>query len=90
MGSPVSYYRMAVEGDTVIQGRLCKIITQPYLGGNGDKQYVYEDNRVVYWYNQTLQQFTVLYAFRANAGERFRTCQIDPCSMKSGWNRLKW
>ena len=79
MGSPYSYYRMAVEGDTIIEGHQCSIITRQFLGGNGDEQYVYEDDGVVYWYNQTLGRFTTLYDFNAEEGESW-ICDIDACS----------
>ena len=79
MGSPITYYRMAVEGDTLIQGHRCSIISRQFLGGNGDEQYVYEDNRKVYWYNQTLGRFTILYDFDAEVGESW-TCEIDSCA----------
>ena len=58
-----SYYHMEVLGDTVIQGHTCSIITRQYYGSNGNHEYVYEDNGVVDWYNQTLQAFTTLYDF---------------------------
>ena len=79
MTSPITYYRMAVEGDTVIQGHQCSVITRQYLGGNGDKQYVYEENNKVYWYNATLDAFTTLYDFDAEEGESW-ICHIDSCS----------
>ena len=79
MGSPYSYYRMAVEGDTIIQGHTCSAITRQFLGGNGEKQYVYEENRKVYWYNQTLGRFTTLYDFDAEAGDSW-VCEIDSCA----------
>ncbi len=83
MGSPMSYYKMEVLGDTVItttsQLRECNIITAPYIGGNGGNQYVYEENNVVYWYNATTDAFTILYNFNANAGDSW-TCDIDSCS----------
>lgn len=79
MGSSEAYYRMAVEGDTIIQGHQCSIITRQYLGGNGDQQYVYEMNRVVYWYNQTLQAFTTLYNFAADVGGSW-ICDVDTCA----------
>ena len=81
MGSPSSFYRMAVEGDTLIQGHTCSVITRHYLGGNGDKQFVYEDNGKVYWYNQTLQAFTTLYDFDAEVGDTW-ICDIDSCSFE--------
>ena len=79
MGSPISYYKMEVLGDTVVQGHTCSIITPPYIGGNGGNQYVYEENRVVHWYNVTTNTFTTLYDFNANEGDSW-ICDIDSCS----------
>ena len=76
-----SYYHMEVLGDTVIQGHTCSIITRQYYGSNGNHQYVYEDNGVVYWYNQTLQAFTTLYDFNAEVGDTW-ICDIDSCSFE--------
>ena len=81
MGSPISYYRMEVLGDTIIQGHTCSVITQQFLGGNGQEQYVYEDNGKVYWYNQTLGRFTTLYDFDAEVGESW-ICEVDSCSFE--------
>ena len=81
MGSPISYYHMEVLGDTLIQGHQCSVISPQYGGGNGDKQYVYEDNGVVYWYNQTIQDFTTLYDFNAEVGESW-ICDIDSCAFE--------
>ena len=81
MGSPISYYHMEVLGDTIIQGHTCSVITQQFLGGNGQEQYVYEDNGKVYWYNQTLGRFTTLYDFDAEVGESW-TCEIDSCAFE--------
>lgn len=97
MGSPISYYHMEVLGDTIIQGHTCSVITRQYLGGNGQEQYVYEDNRKVYWYNQTLGRFTTLYDFDAEVGESW-TCEIDSCAYEvtvteitsySGWGHVQ-
>ena len=81
LGSPTTYYHMEVLGDTLIQGHQCSVITRQYLGGNGNEQFVYEDNDVVYWYNQTMQDFTMLYDFNAEAGESW-ICDIDSCSFE--------
>ena len=81
MNSPITFYRMAVEGDTLVHGHTCSIITRPFYGGNGDKQYVYEENRKVYWYNQTLQAFTTLYDFDAEVGDTW-ICDIDSCAFE--------
>ena len=97
MGSPVSYYHMEVLGDTLIQGHNCSIISPQYLGGNGMNQFVYEENRKVYWYNQTLQAFTTLYDFNAEVGDSW-ICEIDSCAYEvtvteitsySGWGHVQ-
>jgi hypothetical protein len=79
MGSPISYYHMEVLGDTVVQGHHCSIITPQFLGGNGNEQFVFEQDRKVYWFNQTLQAFTTLYDFNAEAGDSW-ICEIDACA----------
>ena len=79
--SPTTYYHMEVLGDTVILGHNCSIITRQYYSYNGDEQFVYEDNNMVYWYNQTLQAFTTLYDFNAEEGESW-ICDIDSCSFE--------
>jgi hypothetical protein len=81
MGSPTTYFHMEVLDDTIIQGHTCSVISPQYGGGNGDKQFVCEDNGVVYWYNQTIQNFTTLYDFNAEAGESWY-CDIDSCSFE--------
>ena len=74
---PTSYYKMEVLGDTIIQGHTCSIISPYHLGGGN--QYVYEEGRVVYWYNKYNEAFTVLYDFNAEAGESW-VCDINYCS----------
>ena len=81
MSSPIDYYHMEVLGDTLIQGHQCSVITRQYMGGNGNEQFVYEDNGVVYWYNQTIQGFTTLYDFNAEEEESW-ICDIDSCSFE--------
>ena len=79
MGSPTTYFHMEVLGDTIIQDHTCSVISPQYLGGNGMNQFVYEENRKVYWYNQTLQAFTTLYDFNAEVGDSW-ICEIDSCA----------
>ena len=78
MGSDISYYHMEVLGDTLIQGHQCSVISRQFLGG-ADNQYVYEENRKVYWYNPTLDAFTMLYDFDAEVGDSW-ICEVDDCS----------
>ena len=97
MGSPISYYHMEVLGDTIIQDHQCSVISPQYLGGNGTNQFVYEENRIVHWYNQTLGRFTTLYDFNAEVGESW-ICEIDSCAYEvtvteitsySGWGHVQ-
>ncbi len=78
MGSNVSFYHIEVLGETLILGHRCSIISQQFLGGV-DYQYVYEDNRKVYWYNSTIDDFTILYDFNAEVGDSW-ICEVDDCS----------
>ncbi|MBO7618347.1 MAG: hypothetical protein J6T22_14245, partial [Bacteroidales bacterium] len=56
-----------------VQGHTCSVI-------NG-YEYVYEEDGVVYWYNSTDEEFTVLYDFNAEAGESWYCAVADyyPC-----------
>lgn len=65
------YRRYAVTGTTEIQGHLCSVIN--------DQDYVYENNKVVYWYNQVNDAFTVLYDFNAEVGDTWY-CDVNDCS----------
>lgn len=79
---PASVFRMASIGDTVINGHQCRIITEPFLcfsEAQSGKQYVYNEGSVVYWYNVTNDDFTILYDFSLEAGEGW-TIEIDSCS----------
>ena len=76
--APVRYHRMEVLGDTIIQGHLCSVITPPYISDE-ENQYVYEENRKVYWYNPTTDAFTTLYDFEAGVGESW-ICELGDCS----------
>ncbi len=87
MGSDVSFYHMEVLGDTVIQDHQCSIISQQFLDGV-DNQYVYEENRKVYWYNSTLDAFTTLYDFDAEVGESW-ICEVDDCSYEIRVNSIE-
>ncbi len=58
---PFYYIKKSVTGIEEVQGHTCSVI-------NG-YEYVYEEDGVVYWYNPTDEEFTVLYDFNAEAGE---------------------
>lgn len=68
---PFYYIRMSVTGLAEIQGHVCSKIDL--------HDYVYEENRVVYWYNQTNDAFTVLYDFNAEEGDTWY-CDVGECT----------
>ena len=68
---PFYYIKRTVSGVEEIQGHTCSVIDL--------YDYVYEEDNVVYWYNQTNDAFTVLYDFNAEAGESW-ICDIEECS----------
>ena len=68
---PFYYIRRTVTGFEEVQGHTCSVIDL--------YDYVYEEDNVVYWYNQTNDAFTVLYDFNAEAGESWN-CDIEECS----------
>ena len=70
---PFYYIQYMVTGEEVVQGHTCSVI-------NG-YEYVYEEDGVVYWYNSTDEEFTVLYDFNAEAGESWYCAVADyyPC-----------
>ncbi|MBQ2215040.1 MAG: hypothetical protein II416_02005, partial [Prevotella sp.] len=68
---PFSYIRKTVSGVEEVQGHTCSVIDL--------YDYVYEEDNIVYWYNQDNDAFTVLYDFNAEAGESWY-CDIIGCS----------
>lgn len=70
---PFHYIQYMVTGEEEVQGHTCSVI-------NG-YEYVYEEDGVVYWYNSTDEEFTVLYDFNAEAGESWYCAVADyyPC-----------
>jgi len=68
---PFSYINRTVSGVEEVQGHTCSVIDL--------YDYVYEEDDIVYWYNQANDAFTVLYDFNAEAGESWY-CDIEECS----------
>ena len=68
---------MECAGDTVVGNQRPKIIvrsnTQYDKDGHTEvsHEYVYEENSKVYWWNQDLEQFTVLYDLGAETGDEW-------------------
>ena len=66
------YLKSMVTGEEEVQGHMCSEIDGHI--------YVYEENNVVYWYNQEMDAFTVLYDFNAEEGDSW-ICDVAefPC-----------
>lgn len=54
--------------DTVVLGMPCHLVIGDCNCGTSQTNYVYEQNRKVYWYNYTLGTFSLLYDFNLDAG----------------------
>ena len=73
----ITYQYMYQAGDTIVNDEptqiLVKINTLYDKGAHEDvtHEYVYERDGKVYWWNKTLEEFTVLYDFRAEAGDEW-------------------
>ncbi|MBR5061273.1 MAG: leucine-rich repeat domain-containing protein, partial [Prevotella sp.] len=81
-GMQHEYAKFSVEGDTVIQGHHCSIITQNFVEtgpGHEYGEFVYEEDNKVYWFNPTTNAFTTLYDFDAEAGDSWYY-EVDTCS----------
>ena len=74
------YTLFSVDGDTIIQGHQCSIITQHFVDtGHNGSEFVYEEDNKVYWFNPTTNAFTTLYDFNAEAGESWYY-EVGECS----------
>ena len=79
-GTHPEYQRFFVEGDTIIQGQQCSIITQHFVDtGHEGGEFVYEEDNKVYWFNPTTNAFSILYDFDAEAGESWNY-EVGECS----------
>ncbi len=73
----VTYQYMYQAGDTIVQDEPTHILVRIntlYDKGLRDEvthEYVYKRNNKVYWWNKTLEEFTVLYDFEAEVGDEW-------------------
>ncbi|MBO7073926.1 MAG: leucine-rich repeat domain-containing protein [Bacteroidales bacterium] len=58
----VAYQYLSYESDTIIQDKKVNIIEDT-------NDYIYCENNKIYWWNKTLEEFTVLYDFGAQIGD---------------------
>ncbi|KWW25042.1 MAG: hypothetical protein F082_1254, partial [bacterium F082] len=79
-GTHPEYQRFYVDGDTIIQGQQCSIISQHFVDtGHEGGEFVYEEDNKVYWFNPTTNAFSILYDFDAEAGESWNY-EVGECS----------
>lgn len=78
----ITYLEVEVTGDTLINGQQCKILTKSRRGCIDDyeESYTYADSGRVYWYNDVINDFTLLYDFNANPNDSWEI-MIDTCSL---------
>ena len=73
----ITYQHLECTGDTVIENKRPKIIVRSNThydhkeSTEVTREYVYEENGIVYWWNEELQEFTTLYDFGAEVGEEW-------------------
>ena len=74
----ITYQHLQCSNDTVIENKRPKIIIRSNtlydekMGTVVTHEYVYEENGIVYWWNKTLNEFTVLYNLNAEAGDEWQ------------------
>ena len=73
----ITYQYMYLAGDTIVQDEPTQILVKINTLYDKDlheevtHEYVYERDGKVYWWNKTLEEFTMLYDFRAEAGDEW-------------------
>ena len=73
----VTYQHLECVGDTTIGNERPKIIVRSNTHYDRDgetevtREYVYEENNIVYWWNKDLQEFTTLYDLAAEVGDEW-------------------
>ena len=73
----ITYQYLQCAGDTTINEERPKVLVRSntqYDRGETTEvthEYIYEQNGIVYWWNKTLEEFTILYDLTANAGDEW-------------------
>lgn len=73
----IAYQHLSHEGDSTINKKKVKILVKTNTlydlikDEQSTHEYIYEENNIVYWWNKTTQEFTVLYDFGANVGDEW-------------------
>lgn len=73
----IAYQHLSHDGDSTINDKKVKIIVKTNTlydlmkDERSTHEYIYEENNIVYWWNKTTREFTVLYDFGANIGDEW-------------------
>lgn len=70
----ITYQYLSCQGDTTINNKKVKIIVKTNTLYDKEsveetEEYIYVEDNKVFWWNQTLEEFTVLYDFGAQVGD---------------------
>lgn len=76
MSSAVSYNKIEVEKDTVVQGKNCKKLMGSFDGCGWYSQILYKSNDSVYFYHTQKNEFALLYDFNASPGDIWEVYNI--------------
>jgi len=82
--SIVSYQYTKIVGDTILLTKKCMILQRINAiniceSMGREYEYLYENSDTVFWYNQDIKNFTVLYNFAAKAGDTWEL-SVRNCS----------
>lgn len=74
----VYYQYLRCAGDTTVNGEKAKVVVRTNQIYDKEavevtREYLYEEDDVVYWWNKELEEFTVLYDFGAEVGDKWET-----------------
>ena len=74
----VYYQYLRCAGDTTVNSHKTKVVVRTNQIYDKEpvevtREYLYEEDNVVYWWNKELQEFTVLYDFGAEVGDEWET-----------------
>jgi hypothetical protein len=80
----IQFQNIKIIGDTIIQTKNCFIL-EKYSPGKicddmgSSREYLYQEEQTIYWYNKYIDEFTILYDFAAIKGESWQI-KVSNCS----------
>ena len=78
--SDISYLKISSTGDTIVNGRKCRIIEKTAnleYTGRPDIEYIYQEDSVVWFWDETFEKFQVLYDLTKKEGEYWKIEVLD-------------